>query len=107
MIRRRRRISLVLAAGLVLCMGMTASADKHGYEINPEAMKELEKIEMIRAYDGKYRLSHAVTLTQKNILKAFNIKVNHVKDRAETIADTLKYHEEKEQENGGKKEIDR
>lgn len=43
MIRRRRRISLALAAGLVLCMGMTASADKHGYEINPEAMKELEE----------------------------------------------------------------
>ena len=62
----------------------------------PAALRELEKIEMIKAYDGKYRLSHALTLTQKNILKAFDINVNHVKDKAETIAATLKYHEEKE-----------
>lgn len=86
---------------------MIRNGKKSNYMTVPAALRELEKIEMIRAYDGKYRLSHAVTLTQKNILKAFNIKVNHVKDRAETIADTLKYHEEKEQENGGKKDIDR
>ena len=69
---------------------------KSNYMTVPAALRELEKIEMIKAYDGKYRLSHALTLTQKNILKAFDINVNHVKDKAETIAATLKYHEEKE-----------
>ena len=32
---------------------------------------ELEKIEMIRQTSGEYRLDHAVTATQKAILKAF------------------------------------
>ena len=36
----------------------------------PAAIKELEKIEMIRLSDGNYRLEHAVTSTQKEILKA-------------------------------------
>ena len=75
---------------------MIRSGKRSNYMTVPAALRELEKIEMIRAYDGKYRLSHALTLTQKNILRAFDINVNHVKDRAETIADTLKYHEEKE-----------
>ena len=75
---------------------MVRTGKKSNYMTVPAALRELEKIEMIKAYDGKYRLSHALTLTQKNILKAFDIDVNHVKDKAETIAATLKYHEEKE-----------
>ena len=37
----------------------------------PAAIRELEKIEMIRQADGIYRLDHAVTANQKTILKAF------------------------------------
>ena len=37
------------------------------------ALKELEKIEMTRYLDNCYRLDHAVTNTQKTILKAFGI----------------------------------
>ena len=42
----------------------------------PASIRELEKIEMIRQADGIYRLDHALTATQKTILKAFGIDVN-------------------------------
>ncbi|MDR0875835.1 MAG: transposase [Clostridiales Family XIII bacterium] len=55
----------------------------------PAALKELEKIEMIRQLDGRYRLDHAVTKTQKTILKAFGIDAAYVKDRAGKISEEL------------------
>ena len=55
----------------------------------PEFIRELEKIEMIRQADGVYRLDHAVTATQKTILKAFGIDTNYVKRKAREISDQL------------------
>ena len=49
----------------------------------PAAIRELEKIEMIRQADGIYRLDHALTKTQKTILKAFGIDANYVKRKAQ------------------------
>ena len=43
---------------------------KPNYMTVPAAIKELEKIEMIRQSDGGYRLAYAVTATQKEILQA-------------------------------------
>ena len=37
----------------------------------PAALKELEKIEMVRQLDNVYRLDHAVTANQKTILNAY------------------------------------
>lgn len=54
------------------------------------AIKELEKIEMVRQLDGVYRLDHAVTATQKTILKAFGIDVSYVKYKADEISEALK-----------------
>lgn len=45
------------------------------------AIRELEKIEMIRGHDQIYRLDHAVTKTQKTILKAFGMDTAYVKNR--------------------------
>lgn len=56
----------------------------------PAAIKELEKIEMVRQLDNVYRLDHAVTAAQKIILKAFGIDVSYVKYKADEISDTLK-----------------
>ena len=56
----------------------------------PAAIKELEKIEMVRQLDNVYRLDHAVTAAQKIILKAFGIDVSYVKYKANEISDTLK-----------------
>ena len=60
------------------------------YMTVPAALRELEKIEMIRGHDQIYRLDHAVTKTQKTILKAFGIDTAYIKHRAERISEQLK-----------------
>lgn len=62
---------------------------KPNYMTVPAAIKELEKIELIRGYDNKYRLDHAITATQKTILGAFNISENDMKRAAKTIGEKL------------------
>ena len=59
------------------------------YMTVPAAIKELEKIEMIRVNNGKYRLDHAVSATQKSILNAFKIEENQVKQWCNEIAARL------------------
>ena len=56
----------------------------------PAALKELEKIEMVRLTDNMYRLDHAVTARQKTILKAFGMDAGIVKYKAEEISGILK-----------------
>lgn len=60
------------------------------YMTVPAAIRELEKIEMIRGHDRIYRLDHALTKTQKTILNAFGIDAAYVKRRAGKISDQLK-----------------
>ena len=60
------------------------------YMTVPAALRELEKIEMIRGQDNIYRLDHAVTETQKAILKAFDMDAAYVKNRAGRISEQLK-----------------
>ena len=55
----------------------------------PAALKELEKIVMIRHLDGFYRLDHAVTATQKTILDAFGLNEGNVRNQAKEIEKTL------------------
>lgn len=69
----------------------------------PASIRELEKIEMIRQADGVYRLDHAVTATQKNILKAFGIDANYVKRKAQEVSDQLNPKVRKVKINGGNK----
>ncbi len=40
---------------------------------------------MARQLDGKYWLDHAVTATQKAILKAFGVNEDYVKNKAKEI----------------------
>ncbi len=62
---------------------------KPNYMTVPAAIKELEKIEMIKQSDGKYRMDHAVTKTQRVILKAFGIDAGRVPRKAAWIANEL------------------
>ena len=55
----------------------------------PEAIKQLEKIEMIK-YNDTYRLSSALSRNQKKILKAFNMNSGSILMDAQYIAETLK-----------------
>lgn len=64
------------------------------YMTVPAAIRELEKIEMIRGHDQVYRLDHAVTKTQKTILNAFGMDAAYVKHRAQRISEQLKLADE-------------
>ncbi len=64
--------------------------NRPNYMSVPAAIGELEKIEMVRQLDGVYRLDHAVTATQKIILKAFGINAERVKYKTAYISDELK-----------------
>lgn len=58
------------------------SNKNENYMTVPAALRELDKIEMIRQNDGNYRMDHAVTATQKEILKAFNFTERNIRDQA-------------------------
>ena len=62
---------------------------KPNYMTVPAALRELEKIEMIRMTDGKYRMDHAVTATQKTILNAFGIDSSYIKKATAQLTDML------------------
>ena len=62
---------------------------KPNYLTVSAALKELEKIVMIRQLDGVYRLDHAVTATQKIILDAFGLNEGNVRYQAKEIENIL------------------
>lgn len=63
---------------------------KANYMTVPAAIRELEKIELIRLGDGVYHLDHAVTATQKEILSAFGLDEDFVKQEAVRLGEVLK-----------------
>ncbi len=68
---------------------VTANEKRANFMNVPAAMRELEKIEMVRLPDGKYRLDHAVSARQKTILKAFDMDARTVKIEADKISAIL------------------
>lgn len=62
---------------------------KDNYMTVPAALRELEKIEMTRQADGNYCLDHAITNTQKEILKAFNLTERNVREQVIGINEEL------------------
>lgn len=60
------------------------------YMTVPAALNELEKIELSRFADNQYRLDHAVTATQKTILKAFGLDADYIKKHAAELSSILK-----------------
>lgn len=55
----------------------------------PAAIRELEKIEMVRRNNGVYRLDHAVTRKQKVILSSFGLNDEDVRKAANEIGQLL------------------
>ena len=51
----------------------------------PAAVRELEKIEMVRRNSGRYRLDHAVSKKQKIILNSFGMSDEDIR----TITDEI------------------
>lgn len=64
------------------------------YMTVPAAIKELEKIEMISIMDKAYRPDHAVTKTQRSILKAFGIDAAYTKKAIEHLSKEMLESEE-------------
>lgn len=89
---------------------------KPNYLTVPAAIRELEKIEMVRWDKKNYRLDHAVTKKQKDILAAFGLDEAYVKQKASEINELLvggmsmndiaKDKKEEEEEENGEDQID-
>lgn len=68
----------------------TARMDKkQNYMTVPAAIRELEKIEMLKGTDNEYSLDYAVTATQKAILKAFGMTSESVHKQAGALSSDL------------------
>lgn len=87
---------------------MKEMAKKPNYMTVPAALKELEKIEMVRQMDNVYRLDHALTATQKTILKAFGIDENYIRASVTRLGELLKVAAmpERDEEDGAYEEDD-
>ncbi len=59
------------------------------YMTVPAALRELEKIEMVRRNNGQYRLDHAVTKKQKTILSSFGLNEDDILKAADEISKLL------------------
>ena len=85
-------VALIIRNRIYTCLkeetGKTES--KANYMTVPAALKELEKIEMIKSPDGDYRLGYAVSKTQKEILKAFGLNERNVREQAKLIGKELR-----------------
>ena len=84
---------------LLLKKRIAESSSKQNYFTVPAAVRELEKIEMIRQPDNNYRLDHAVTARQKDILRAFDMNEQNIRKQAIQINDQLTAVETSEKEN--------
>lgn len=91
------KIFIGFIALIIRCRIYTALKDKAGtmvkkpnYFTVPAAIRELEKIELCRHLDNVYRMDHAVTKTQREILSAFGIEGSQVKYKAAFISEALR-----------------
>jgi len=71
---------------------------KANYMNVPAAIRELEKIEMIRRADTVYTLDHAITATQKEILRAFGLNEDYIKEQAKMLSNQIYQIEMEEME---------
>ena len=62
---------------------------KYNYMTVPAAIRELEKIEMVRRNGKSYNLDHAVTKTQKIILSSFGLDEKYISKKATEISQLL------------------
>ncbi len=83
--------ALVVRNRIFTCLdeAMEQGAKKQNYLTVPAAIKELEKIELVRQSDGRYRLDHAVTATQKVILNALGISPSTIPNKAQKLSQEL------------------
>lgn len=72
---------------------------KPNYMTVPAALRELEKIEMVRHNDGRYRLDHAISKRQKIILSSFGMDQASIQSIAQEIGNLLSKNQSLLQDN--------
>ena len=84
-------VALIIRNKIYTCLKdrMKELHKKKNYMTVPAALKEMDKIELIRQADGTYILDHAVTATQKDILQAFNLTAANVRKEAGELGKQL------------------
>lgn len=85
-------VALIIRNKIYSCLKerMKEIHKKKNYMTVPAAIRELDKIELIRQADGVYRLDHAVTATQKDILQAFNLTTANVDKEVKELGNKLR-----------------
>ena len=68
---------------------MLQMESKYKFMTVPAAIRELEKIEMVRRNDGMYKLDHAVTKTQRTILSSFGLDEKNISKSSDEISKLL------------------
>lgn len=84
-------VALIIRNRIYTCLKdeMLKNDKKLNFMTVPAALRELDKIEMIKGLDNEYRLDHAVTATQKAILNAFGMTANDIKRKARDLSAEL------------------
>ena len=88
---------------------MIRMESRQKYLTVPAALRELEKIEMVRRNNKTYKLDHAVTKTQKIILSSFGLDETDISRQAEEYSKQLTVTQSfisKEEPDDGEEEID-
>lgn len=83
-------VALIIRSRFYTCLKEQMQKNgKKNYMTVPAAIGELEKIELIRQSDREYRMDYAVTATQKEILKAFNMTAANIRTQASVMNEDL------------------
>ena len=83
-------VALIIRSRFYTCLKeQMQKGGKKNYMTVPAAIRELEKIELIRQSDRGYRMDYAVTAAQKEILKAFHMTAANVRIQAAAINEDL------------------
>lgn len=88
---------------------MLQMESKYKFMTVPAAIRELEKIEMVRRNGGVYKLDHAVTKTQRTILSSFGLDEKSISKSSDEISKLLATSQslmDKEESEDGAEEID-
>lgn len=83
-------VALIIRSRFYTCLKeQMQKGGKKNYMTVPAAIRELEKIELIRQSDRGYRMDYAVTAAQKEILKAFHMTAANIRIQAAAINEDL------------------
>ncbi len=83
-------VALIIRSRFYTCLKEQMQKNgKKNYMTVPAAIRELEKIELIRQSDREYRMDYAVTATQKEIRKAFNMTAANIRTQASVMNEDL------------------